>query len=216
MKKLSSIVIFSISLVGTLVIAACATPAGTAAEDMSAEQHRAAATAATAETDRAERSTTSFEPRGNDAHGLVDSMYGTDVYDLGAAPRDAHQSMAAAHASAAQELESFEHEQCAAFPTQTRTRCPLLGTVKVATPIENGVQLELFPGVNREAVVAHVKCHHAFARSQGFEGMPSCPLYLRGLHVEESETGVVITTDKPEVVDDLRARSLSHAAEPRG
>src|SRR6266540_1637450 len=49
--------------------------------------------------------------------------------------------------------------------------------------IAGGVRFVLAEGAPTEAVVAHMRCHFAWARSRGFVQMPGCPIYLKGISI---------------------------------
>lgn len=110
---------------------------------------------------------------------------------------DKHQRHADAHAAAAKALESYEDAECKSFPGSTRKHCPLMGNVVAVEDIDEpahgaggpaphaqhrwrGVRIRFADGVNMDAVVAHARCHMAFAATHGFEGMDHCPLYIKG------------------------------------
>ena len=65
-----------------------------------------------------------------------------------------------------------------------------------------------------QAAIAHVKCHRAFAGTQGFSGMDSCPMYVKKVNVtaDAKARTVDFTVDDPDLVEDLRARAAAHVA----
>jgi len=198
-------------------LAACGGSQGTHPEDMSAEDHRAMA--------EHERDLAS-EHEGHAGTGsevdVVAPMdpgspfiYGTDLYDPAGRHQGQaqhHQALAAEHAAAAEALISFENAQCAQFPEATRAACPLLGTVVAVSNTDGGVEITLAQDVNRDAVLAHIRCHLAFAATAGREGMPHCPLYMPGVSVSPgaSDHSVMLTIADESQVDALRARTRAH------
>lgn len=98
-----------------------------------------------------------------------------------------HRDHARAHRDVARALRQFEQAQCADFPPERRALCPLLGAVTETEAVPGGVRVRLAPGVPLHAAVAHIRCHIAFGRAHGFEGMDECPLYLPGVRVEPTD-----------------------------
>lgn len=87
-----------------------------------------------------------------------------------------------------------------------------MGQIEAVEDIDGGVRITFHDGVPMQATVDHMKCHFAFARTEGYEGMQSCPLYLEGVLVEARDDGrsVELTTDNAEAVEALRERSRAH------
>ena len=136
--------------------------------------------------------------------------YPEKVYDPGAyhldeaETRSAH---AAAHKKAAEELEHFEDAECQKLPPHTRASCPMLGPALGMAEIKNGVRVDFQPGVPVAAVIAHMRCHLAYAHAHGYS--PDCPLYMNGVKIDATPDGkgAVITTDKSGDVAELRRRA---------
>lgn len=191
-------------LLVAILVAGCGGAKTVDDESMSAADHRKAA---------AEHHEEAVSHEGEaDLTGTGDSLYGLGDYNLDLyhdTEADRHHLLAAEHTAAAQRLEAFEQEQCASFPPATRSKCPLMGTVTAVKDVENGAELTIVDGVNMEAITAHVKCHHAFARTQGREGMDSCPMYVEGFAVEREGNVLRMTTD-PDHIEALRTRSRAH------
>lgn len=146
----------------------------------------------------------------------------------------AHGEHAEEHLAAARELEVFEAGACGQFPKETRTMCPLLGGVVAVEDLDvrprtppvrpkgvpvgrvwrRGVRIVFAPGTNLDAVVAHMRCHIAFARRHARQGMDACPLYLDTLSLgvrRGVEPGTVeLTTSDPGLLDELRRRARAH------
>lgn len=62
------------------------------------------------------------------------------------------------------------------------------------------------------AAVTHMRCHEAFARARGREGMDTCPLYMPGVWVERFGTSseVDLLALDPDDVGRLRQRTRAH------
>ena len=110
------------------------------------------------------------------------------------------------HEAAARELERFEQLECRSVPPEARSACPILGPSIGLEVVDGGVRVVFAPGVPAADVVAQMRCHLAFARARGYRD--ECPLYMRGVRIDASAdgTGVLITTDDPAGVTDLRQR----------
>lgn len=122
-----------------------------------------------------------------------------------------HHRYAQEHAAAAQELRRFDQAECHGIPADTRVTCPLLGGVASVEDIDGGVRLHLAAGTSGAAMLEQLRCHFAFARSRGYDGMPECPLYLRGLDVRAGANGTIeIVTGDAATVERLRARAHAH------
>jgi hypothetical protein len=190
-----------------LALTACAHTGPVRPDDMSADSHRREASrlddAARAELD-------AYRP--NAVTGVDTStplFYPMDIYNPTSYHLDEAARLAAharEHESAAAELERFEQAECKDFPPATRAACPLLGPVVARKDVADGVLLELTPAIDTTALVAHMRCHLAYARTRGFVGLPDCPLYLRGVRVDRAGPhSIVITTDDPIAADKVRA-----------
>jgi hypothetical protein len=92
---------------------------------------------------------------------------------------------ALAHEQAAAELEAFEERECAQFPPSTRVACPMLGPVRIED-LPNGVRIYLPAQMPVDAVVAHMRCHLAWARTRGYAPTATCPLYLKGTEIRRA------------------------------
>ena len=120
---------------------------------------------------------------------------------------DWHFAHAEAHERAARELERFEEKECRYFPPQTRSVCPQLGPAVGYQEIKSGVQITFDREVPAGAIAAHMRCHQAYARANGY-GL-GCPLFLKGLdiRVTADEHGVTITTGDAKDLSELRERA---------
>lgn len=121
-----------------------------------------------------------------------------------------------AHAAAARELERFEEAECTKFEPLMRSECPFWYGVAEVEDIPGGALLRLRPGISADAVLEHMRCHHAFGRARGFSNMPACPLYLRGIELRpQGDHAVAIVGGDPSNVDAIRTRSRSHLSRPK-
>lgn len=233
MSKFSKISALTIFAATVLLVGACSSQApGTKPDDMSAEEHQkhamqhqntskehqeqyksgARATREEAPTDPEN----DMAMRSDITRDQARWIYTTEVYnptEHHRASADQHQRHAEQHRQAAQKLLSYEQAQCVQFPKETRSSCPLMGQIKAVEDVDGGARITFHEGVPMQATVDHMKCHFAFARAQGYEGMKSCPLYLEGVSVEADGQSVTLTTDKPEAIEPLRKRSREHVAQ---
>lgn len=198
----------------TLVVASSCATTGARPDDMSAQGHRRAAEQHSSE---ANEHAAEYDPNASDLdyeNGDLDYDFGEVVYNPTAHHRGAaqrHQRHSEDHLAAAQALEQFEEGECASFPPTTRAVCPLLGQVASIEEIGNGSRVHLATGVNTDATAAHIRCHLAYARSQGREGMDRCPLYLQGVQSRKSgESAVDLTVDDDSLLGELRQRIADH------
>lgn len=197
-----------------LLVHGCATTKGTRPDDMSADDHRAHAAA---EERTAAEHEKKFDPGAQEDMSIVagPGYWDTVTYNPTAVHRghaDEHKRHAEEHRAAAVELEKFEEAECKSFPPETRKVCPLLGTVEQADDVDGGISVRLSDKLKREAALAHVKCHLAYARKEGRKGMDNCPLYVAGVTARAGDGAQVIELG---VEDDanlatLRQRTRDH------
>ncbi|MEQ9077161.1 MAG: hypothetical protein RLP09_25090 [Sandaracinaceae bacterium] len=204
-----------LGVVLTAALAMACGSSGTHPDDMSAEAHREAA--AGEEREAAEHQSHYDEDTGDGTgqHGVDPALYyGIDVYNPTREHRRKarqHRLLAEQHRSAAAALEAFEEQECARFPPETRAICPLLGQLASIEDVEGGVRLRFADGVRENAIAAHMRCHLAFGRTHGREGMDLCPLYVDGASVGSND-GITLTTSAgDDAVAELRRRSRAHA-----
>jgi hypothetical protein len=131
---------------------------------------------------------------------------------------EGHERHANAHREAANTLRNFEEQQCASFPPETRAHCPLIGQIASVEEIPDGVRLFFADGVNTSAATDHIMCHLAFARTQAFQGMTSCPLYAQRVRMLDPPSGqtearsVDLVVDSGGDVERLRTLAAEHVA----
>jgi hypothetical protein len=125
---------------------------------------------------------------------------------------DKHRAHAREHDAAAKALERFEAAECGALPEGTRAACPLIGPVARIDDIARGVRVTFAPGTRVDSVVAHMRCHYAYARARAFDERVSCPLYMPGIRIRQAgPLAVEIVTGDARRVDELRGRSREEA-----
>jgi len=208
--------------IGLLLGAACAArEPNVKPTDMSASEHRAEAQRQKelAQEDAshykpADSRVVALAPPGNAMTGVefpVSVYNPTEGYLQKA---DEHRAHAKEHERAAAALEKFEQAECKAFPERTRAACPLLGPVTRIDDIERGVRVTFAPGTRVDAVVAHMRCHYAFARAHGFAERVSCPLYMPGLEIARQGGAVDLKIRDKAQVAELRARAREEAVFP--
>jgi hypothetical protein len=187
MQKIERAVV--ITLGAMFLIAGCGGSPSVRPDDMSAEEHghEARVEEAVAQHYDAEYDPNAVETRETggiarrtEGAGALRTFNPTDEHRAYAAT---HREHAAEHVAAAQALRTYEADECRAFPPDTRAACPLLSDVTGIEDIEGGVRIVFASGVAVDAVIARMRCHFAYARTRAYEGMQSCPLYLRGIDV---------------------------------
>ncbi len=204
------------ALFAVVLGAACASTPGAQPDDMSATDHRKHADA---EDQRAKKDAERYDPNAT-ADTTIQAgtwAYDTVTYNPTAIHLDharEHGKHAKDHRAAAAELEKFEQGECKLFPPETRKVCPLLGTVEEVEDVEGGVRIRLHDKLDRKAALDHVKCHLAYAGTEGNKGMDGCPLYIGGVTVTAGADKKVIElkAGSPETVPELRKRTRDHVA----
>lgn len=194
-------------------------------DDMSAEGHLNEAKKESAEAQREIREANSPALQPNMAVSANANpegyYYPTDLYN----PRSDHLLRAARltkhaqeHEAAASYLASFEQAECQKFPPATRAACPLLGPVTEIVDVPGGVRTRFAEGTHLDAVVAHMRCHLAYAQSRGFDTGSGCPLYIRGVEIRTTSDprAIEIVGPNAAVVAEIRNRSREEAVMVRG
>ncbi len=203
-----------------ILLAGCAHDRVRAA-DMSATAHREQAQEEYARADRDLRlydpSARTREPASTPAPHVdpaVGTVYNPTAYHL--ANAEQHAAHAQQHLAAAAELERFTDQACKPFSASVRAACPVLGPIASVEDIRGGVRVHLQPGLPVDAVLAHMRCHLAYARERGWQEVPDCPLYVRGIDIRPSTDGraIEIVAHDGKTVDELRRRAHAelHAA----
>jgi len=206
-----------------VAVASCA--ATVHPDEMSADDHRreAAKENAAARQEAAKVQTVTPPPNlaqtpGGDPEGY---FYPVNAYN----PTDGHllraqqlQEHARQHQMAANELERFEQAECRDFPPATRAACPLLGPVVDIGDIAGGVRVRFAEGTRVDAVLAHMRCHFAYAQAHGFDKDNGCPLYIRGVSIERDNDprSVDIVGPNQKVAAEIRVMSRAEAVVVHG
>ena len=190
-------------------------------DDMSASAHRERAQEEYAKADRDlmkyDPYARAYERAGSQRIASGDATYATynptDFYRTDAQKKTKH---AQEHLAAAAELERFTHQACKPFSPTVKTACPVLGPVASVEDIGGGVRVHLQPGAPVDAVMAHMRCHLAYAREQGWQPAPDCPLYLRGVDIRRSDDGqaIELTAKDGKTIDELRRRAHAEQQAP--
>lgn len=188
-------------------------------DDTSAEAQRQRAQKESAAADRELRAAQSApEPNlsasaGNNPQGYY---YDVNIYNARGEHLARAQELrehARQHEAAAAALETFEQAECKQFPPSTRSACPFLGPVVAIEDIPTGVRVRLANGTRTDAVLAHMRCHLAFAEAHGFGAAASCPLYVKGIAIHEGSIAgtIEIVSADAKVVEQIRARTREEA-----
>jgi hypothetical protein len=129
------------------------------------------------------------------------------------AAAELHRQHARDHSRAADFLERFEAVECRDFSPSSRAACPLLGPLTSVDDIPGGVRARFKPGTPVDAVVAHMRCHYAYARARAFDVVASCPLYMRGIDIrrDDDPMAVDIVSADGDTAAKIRARSREEA-----
>lgn len=187
-------------------------------DDMSAEAHRHEAAKETAAAQHQVDLANATAPPPNLAVAPTGNpegyFYPANAYN----PNDDHlltaeqlQEHARQHRQAAAELEGYVEAECKDFPSSTRAACPLLGPVVEIGDIEGGVRIRFAAGTRVDAVLAHMRCHYAYAEARGFGKAADCPLYIRGITIRAGKDPLSIDIVGPNTKTMAEIRRLSRA-----
>jgi len=200
------------------VLLGCASTPGARPEDMSAQSHEEEATQHAAESELHEAK---YDPnaRGTSPDAVYESDFGFEATAFN--PTEAHNFQAKKHRkhaddhlAAAAELRRAEEDACKSIAPETRSWCPLLGPVVAAENTPNGVRITVREGTDVDALIARVRCHVAFANTQGREGMDRCPLYVRGVQVNQSgPSSIELSVEGKSSIRELQERVADHIGE---
>ena len=201
-----------VALATLVLLLGCASTPGAKPEDMSAKSHEEAAAKEAA---KADQHAAKYDPAGTSAQssGSDTAFEGadfnpTDVHNVQA---ETHREHANDHAAAAAALTSVEEDACKSIPSESRSWCPLLGPVAATENTPNGVRVTVRDGTDVDALIARVRCHLAFANTQGREGMDRCPLYVPGVQVERSGPNSIELSAKGKAsIRELQERVTDH------
>jgi len=197
------------------VLVGCATTKGARPEDMSAKSHEEAAAKEAAKADqhaaKYDPDANSVQAAGSDSAFEGPNFNPTDAHNLQA---ERHRKHANDHAAAAAALASAEEDACKSVSSESRSWCPLLGPVAATENTPKGVRITVREGTDVDALIARVRCHLAYADTQGREGMDRCPLYVPGVRVERSgPNSIELSTKGKASVRELQERVTDHIGE---
>jgi hypothetical protein len=209
---------FGLMLSGSLLASCTGGNQAVKPDEMSAAQHHdeAKRESVAAQNEVGQYRADAARPRPfSDAAG-GDYLYSVPVYnptDVHMAEAEKHRDHARQHERAARFLEQYEDHECRDFPPASRAACPLLGPVVGIADVDGGVRVRLKDGTRVDAVVAHMRCHYAFARARAFAETASCPLYMRGIEIKKGldPMSVEITTADHGQVSEIRRRARDEA-----
>ncbi len=119
-----------------------------------------------------------------------------------------HALHARQHQSAAETLERAEAAECRGLPVAKRSACPILMFVTELREIDGGIRVHFGAQANVGQIVTLMKCHLAFARVRGFDRVPACPLYVKGVEIRRGsdDHAVDVIGNSPAVTAEIRAR----------
>jgi hypothetical protein len=123
-----------------------------------------------------------------------------------------HSRHAREHDRAADALERFEDAACHDLAPESRPACPLLHDVVAIADVPGGVRVSFADSVPVGDVVAHIRCHLAYARAHAYADAEDCPLYVRGVDVSQAGPhAVVLKGDAAATVTRIRKLSREQA-----
>lgn len=207
---------FASTFVGAcLAIAACAH--GTPSQDMTVEQHEAAARQDRKQENREVTAAYAGAPGTNPLNGpSAPELYlhpqSEDLVRPPLARAQILEQHAREHEQAAAELQHFEDAECKTLPAQERGTCPLLGSITGVQDIEGGVRIKFNDSARASALLPRMRCHQAYARAHGFTDSPDCALYIRGVDFRpgpDAQTIDIVASDPstmPQVTAEIRKR----------
>jgi hypothetical protein len=113
-----------------------------------------------------------------------------------------------AHLVAAKSLEKFEDKACTGLSAGERASCPLFASsVSRVEWLQDGFKLTFKEGAGAGKTYARLRCHLAFAYSNGFV-QPSCPLFIKGTTLKQSgDDAITFTAETAEVAGALRVQA---------
>ena len=203
-----------------LSLAACGGATAHPADEGDAEDHRAMAQHEEALA-RQHRTTGIGETAGESP--AVDMSRADDGAGDVFVPAGRHQARAALHEQYAREHEAvadslidFHAPTCHGMESETLVVCPLLGPIASVEDIDDGIELTLADGVDRDALLARIQCHISFAGAGRGASIHQCPLYLPGVSAVAGEGAhrILLRTSSPDDVRRLRLHVRQHLPDP--
>jgi hypothetical protein len=124
---------------------------------------------------------------------------------------------AEAHVNAARRIEAYGGAACTSIPAAERAACPLIIDARVED-VAGGVRIHVASDL--DGTLERVRCHLAFAEQNENKGQDECPLYVHGARATPAPAiagaavdALDLTTNRPELVAELRRRAREHVAE---
>ncbi len=108
------------------------------------------------------------------------------------------------HLSEALRLADHEGVTCVNFTKLTRALCPLAQNVIHFRTIGDGIRVTFSDDVNLQAVIEHMRCHHAYGHKNKFKDMNTSPLYLKKVEFSLNSAGLaveIVSNDANTVTD---------------
>lgn len=167
------------------LLAGCALAPGAKPEDMGADAHEREAVAHSdmARKHAGEESASVSSNEGLGSHTPWGaSAAPSETHDVRA---ERHRLHAEDHLVAAETLREVEEDACGSVPPGVRGSCPLLGPVVSTEAGANGARITVLHGTDMKALVAQIRCHIAIGNTEGLKGSERCPLYVRGVAVQQ-------------------------------
>jgi hypothetical protein len=190
---------------------------GTRPDDMTAEQHQAAAQKEQKKAQQEEATAYTNAPGANALNaGIEPELY---LYPQAGVPQD-HladarrlQEHAREHEQAAAQLQQFEEAECKGLPASQRSTCPLMRSITDVGDIDGGVRIRFVDQSHASTALPRMRCHYAYARAHGFSNSPDCALYIRGVDFRQSSDphAIDIVSNDPKTTAEIRKRMHASA-----
>jgi hypothetical protein len=141
----------------------------------------------------------------------LDSIFWFEPRDVLLQTAEEHLAHAAEHERAAIALEVYEAQHCEGIAAHARNGLDTVGGVEGVRDIPGGVAILFHQIVDLPKATAHLRCHLAWARTQGFTGGA---LELETVRIEPAAQGrvLVITSDDPVTAREIRRQSRPHSS----
>jgi len=181
---------------------------GTFPDDMSREDHLAAAEMDQA---KAEAALDRYDPSDLRERASTGTLYNPTEVFKDRATR--YKDLAERHRAAARKLDEFEAEQCRGATEEDKLESPIEAVTEEVQDIDGGVRVFLSENADVEKVLAAARCHRAHARARGWVGMEDCLLNIPDLKLTTAKNAhaIDIVGTGESSVAELRARAESMA-----
>jgi hypothetical protein len=141
---------------------------------------------------------------------------GMSVTGVGGAPTlappgnaAAHEARARRHEDAAARLERAEDDACAGVAPKQRAACPIFDIAGVVDTA-SGVRVTFASEGEAIRAAQIIRCQQAFAHTRGYEDVPACALYARGLTMMQHGATLELTAERDEDITRLRENVRGH------